>query len=204
MKDRIGGCRVTQEETKEFEECLRDCGLEEVPCARAYYTWSNNKQGQGNRIYSKLDRVLSNVEWVAKHGAKTIILEEGISDHCPMIVPNSQSQNTKKEFKYCDMWRLDPNFQSIIQEGWSKQVEGRPMFQLQQKLKTLKAPLRKLNRDKFYQIYKQVEVIRVELEETQKHLKENQEDSGLLYQEKHLTKDYLLKLSSKPYEKTAI
>ncbi|VFQ75853.1 unnamed protein product [Cuscuta campestris] len=195
IDDRIGGSRVTREETKDFEECLRDCGLEEVPYTGSYYTWSN-KQGLGDRIYSKLDRVVSNVEWVTKFGSKTIILEEGISDHCPLIIPNSHCQIKRNEFKYCEMWRLDPSFQAIIKEGWSKQVVGRPMFQILQKLKSLKAPLRKLNRDKFHQINKQVEVIGVELEEIQKHLKDNLEDSELLHKEKQLAKEYHLKIKA--------
>ncbi|RAL52409.1 hypothetical protein DM860_007266 [Cuscuta australis] len=83
-EDRKGGNPVSNGETADFRDCLEKCGLEEMPFSGPYFTW-NNKQKGGDRIYSKLDRMVANIEWVLKMGTKTVIIHEGISDHCPLI-----------------------------------------------------------------------------------------------------------------------
>ncbi|RAL43030.1 hypothetical protein DM860_009812 [Cuscuta australis] len=115
----------SQQETKDFASCIVDCGLEEVPFCGSYYTWSN-KQGQGSRIYSKLDRVLANTEWMITHGMKTLVLEEEISDHCPLLIPIEQFQKRSNDFKYCDMWTLDPRSYGVIKEVRERKEEGMP------------------------------------------------------------------------------
>ncbi|VFQ96632.1 unnamed protein product [Cuscuta campestris] len=81
-EDRKGGNPVSNGETADFRDCLEKCGLEEMPFSGPYFTW-NNKQKGGDRIYSKLDRMVANIEWVLKMGTKTVIIHEVVSkaDH---------------------------------------------------------------------------------------------------------------------------
>ncbi|RAL50899.1 hypothetical protein DM860_005255 [Cuscuta australis] len=101
-EDRIGGNPVTWEEIREFKECIQDNGLEELPSEGAMFTWSN-KQGHGKRIFSKLDRALTNVEWALQYNSKVIIIEEGLSYHSPLFI-NNWKQEKKHNFRFCDMW----------------------------------------------------------------------------------------------------
>ncbi|VFQ72237.1 unnamed protein product [Cuscuta campestris] len=72
---RIGGTPVGMEEIRDFKECLEVCGLEEMPMEGSYYTWSN-RQSQGHRIYSRIDRALCNTEWMLSMGTKLVVKEE--------------------------------------------------------------------------------------------------------------------------------
>ncbi|RAL50969.1 hypothetical protein DM860_005325 [Cuscuta australis] len=36
--DRIGGNKVTEEEVREFKECMTRCEMEELPTIGSYYT----------------------------------------------------------------------------------------------------------------------------------------------------------------------
>ncbi|XP_062080364.1 uncharacterized protein LOC133785126 [Humulus lupulus] len=61
--DRMGGRPISVKELEDARQWL-DLGLvEELKIMGSYYTWSNNQEG-GNRIYSKLDRVFSNEDWL--------------------------------------------------------------------------------------------------------------------------------------------
>ncbi|RAL38049.1 hypothetical protein DM860_000743 [Cuscuta australis] len=111
-EDKIGGLPVKGEETKEFCDCIRYCDLDEIPYTGARYTWSN-KQGHEKRIYSKLDWAFSNMEWMLRHGTKTLVGEEGISDHSPLILTTIDNKH-RSTFKYCEMWSLDPAFNDIV------------------------------------------------------------------------------------------
>ncbi|XP_060178390.1 uncharacterized protein LOC132608382 [Lycium barbarum] len=59
--DRMGGNPVTLAEVTDFQNCIDNCGLEEMANSGNKYTWSDK---QAARIFSKIDRVLVNGEWV--------------------------------------------------------------------------------------------------------------------------------------------
>ncbi|RAL53575.1 hypothetical protein DM860_012190 [Cuscuta australis] len=85
MDERVGGNPVNWEEITEFSSCLSTCGLEDLPYEGSKYTWCNN-QGLGKLIYSKLDRIMGNVEWLLKFDFKACFREGGVSDHSAMIL----------------------------------------------------------------------------------------------------------------------
>ncbi|XP_062080861.1 uncharacterized protein LOC133785656 [Humulus lupulus] len=61
--DRMGGRAITMKELEDARHWL-DVGLvEEMKIMGSFYTWSNNQEG-GNRIFSKLDRVFFNEDWL--------------------------------------------------------------------------------------------------------------------------------------------
>ncbi|XP_059294628.1 uncharacterized protein LOC132047627 [Lycium ferocissimum] len=93
-EDRLGGNPVTLVEVTDFQNCIDNCGLEEIANSGSQYTW-NDKQDA--RIFSKIDKVLVNGEWVDQMPDITAhILPEGISDHCPLVVQMLQSFSRKE------------------------------------------------------------------------------------------------------------
>ncbi|VFQ86461.1 unnamed protein product [Cuscuta campestris] len=193
MDERIGGNPVNREESREFMDCLNLCGLEDLPFEGSKYTWCNN-QGIGKRIYSKLDRILGNIEWIINFNFKAHFREGGISDHSAMILKQVK-HDTGHSFKFCDMWTLDPHFPQIVKEVWEEKHEGTTMLQVVQKLKLLKSPLKNLNRQKFQHLDKQIDIIRTELLSAQAILK-NQIDAQTLKTEEKLRQELHLKLKA--------
>ncbi|XP_060175300.1 uncharacterized protein LOC132606018 [Lycium barbarum] len=86
--DRIGGSQVSVTEVMDFQQCIEDCELIELPPKGSRFTW-NDKQGN-NRLPN----------YIAK------FLPEGISDHTPVKVePLLARPRRNKPFKYCNVVR---------------------------------------------------------------------------------------------------
>ncbi|VFQ79134.1 unnamed protein product [Cuscuta campestris] len=84
----------------------------------------------------------------------------------------------------------------VLKEVWEQEGEGRAMYQVVQKLKALKKPLKKLNRDKFADIHNQCDVLREELMETQRQVRAQMEDEGLIMKEKRLLQELHTKIKA--------
>nr|XP_016433102.1 PREDICTED: uncharacterized protein LOC107759635 [Nicotiana tabacum] len=117
--DRIGGNPVTRAEVKDFHSCVEECGLLEVPAQGNRYTWKDKHEEQ--RIFSKIDWVFTNGEWLdVMPACRAIFLPEGISDYRPAKVSLiEERRNFKKSFQFCNMWAQHPQFNAIVQEGWT-------------------------------------------------------------------------------------
>lgn len=143
MDDRIGGNPVSLAEIVEFPSCVEACELIELPQHGSKFTW-NDKQGE-NRIYSKIDWVFVNQEWLDQMPDYSAnFLTEGISGHCPVKIALINTPRKRRQFKYCNVWATYPKFMNIVKEEWQNPVEGCSMFQIVKKLKSLKRKLRQL------------------------------------------------------------
>ncbi|XP_074267003.1 uncharacterized protein LOC141590304 [Silene latifolia] len=60
--ERIGYV-VTEGEIKGFLECTAHCELADIPAQGAFFIWSNKQEEDGRR-FSRIDRVLVNMEWL--------------------------------------------------------------------------------------------------------------------------------------------
>ncbi|XP_074318796.1 uncharacterized protein LOC141655625 [Silene latifolia] len=103
------------------------------------------------QVYSKLDRALVNVDWVDMFPDSYVYyLPEGLFNHCPGLIHfEGEVHRRGTPFKYFNMWSLAPEYDSIIRNGWNKEGQGTPMFRIVQKLRGLKADLKKLNKEQF-------------------------------------------------------
>lgn len=109
-------------------------------------TWSNGT------IWSKLDRVLLNSNWLAQgpNCLVNFLAQNTQSDHSPTIIsflPDVSPKN--RPFKFMNLWMKHPKFNLIIREGWSTPILGTYQYRLCMKLKSLKAPLRSLNKEEY-------------------------------------------------------
>ncbi|XP_074305750.1 uncharacterized protein LOC141640972 [Silene latifolia] len=179
------GAKVTDAETKEFQGCVDHCGLYDLVVQGAYYTW-NNKQDGDARVFSRIDRVLANDQWILHGPAGTVsFLPEGLFDHSPSIISLWEDDvKHKSSFKYFMMWSKDGNFKETVQGIWSQQIRGCLMFQVAKKLKMLKGPLKKLNREGFGDIFNTTKVARLVLEEKQSQLHLDPHNSLLQMEER--------------------
>ncbi|XP_074278418.1 uncharacterized protein LOC141602008 [Silene latifolia] len=83
--ERLGG-NTTEIETEQFQECVSLCCMDDISATGALYTWSN-KQAASDRVYSRLDRAMGNLEWMAMYGDYIAHFHpEGLFDHCPCTV----------------------------------------------------------------------------------------------------------------------
>ncbi|XP_074299134.1 uncharacterized protein LOC141630168 [Silene latifolia] len=85
MNERIGSI-VTDAEVKDFQNCVDVCGLYDLVSNGAYFTW-NNKQVGNARVFSRIDKVMANDEWVLNGPSGVVsFLPEGLYDHSPCLI----------------------------------------------------------------------------------------------------------------------
>ncbi|XP_070047273.1 uncharacterized protein [Nicotiana tomentosiformis] len=173
MEDRIGENPVSLIEVVEFSNCIKACGLLELPHQGNKYTWNDRRSEQ--RIYSKIDWVVINEEWLDNMPlCKAKFLTKGISDHCPVkIVLAEEKQRSSKSFKFCNVWAQHLQFLEVIRRKWDTQMEGYQMMQVVKKLKLLKKDLRLLNVAYFKNIETEAKEDREALQTIQEKLQLN-------------------------------
>ncbi|XP_074288384.1 uncharacterized protein LOC141613546 [Silene latifolia] len=102
-------------------EDFRDCNLEDLRGQGAFFTW-NNKQDPSSRHFFRLDRFLVNPAWLDKYpDSLAAFLLESFFDHNPCVCYRRVKQS----------------------------ISGTLIFQFVTRLKSLKKPLREVNRNRF-------------------------------------------------------
>ncbi|XP_074291219.1 uncharacterized protein LOC141617994 [Silene latifolia] len=181
--ERLGG-PVSNAEADPFQACLNTCGLTDLKATGAYYTW-NNKQPPETRVYSRLDRMLLNQEWI--HSFPNLFanfLPEGMFDHTPCLVSESPTLGIRKRsFKVFNIWSTTPGFLECVNTNWRNSVYGTKMYKVVRKLKLLKPVLRKINRDHFSDIENTADISHTKLIILQKEMMSNPGDMELVRQE---------------------
>ncbi|XP_058775224.1 uncharacterized protein LOC131649480 [Vicia villosa] len=120
--------------------------LFEMDSTGDYYTWSN-KHVEGT-IYSRIDRVLDNVEWFQNNINTSLqVLPPSVSDHGLLFLQNQEPQYPKKpRFKYLNCVTDVEGYEQKVINNWNEPIVGRPMYVLWQKLRRLHPILKKLNK----------------------------------------------------------
>ncbi|XP_062113952.1 uncharacterized protein LOC133824956 [Humulus lupulus] len=125
--DRVGGRPISVKELEDARQWLDLCLVEELKIMGSYYMWSNNQEG-GNRIYSKLDRMFSNEDWLDSFPNVTAVSHwEVVSDHCVILLKQVAVKNVGVQpSRFYNMWASHPQFRTTVLDNWSKplKVEG--------------------------------------------------------------------------------
>lgn len=125
---------------------MGNIGLFEMPSTGNHFTWSNH-HSQG-LIYSRIDRVIANVEWFAKFSQYQLqVLTSGVSDHSPLLLTDMQFRPTchgKKLLRFLSYVANEPMFFASVQESWLEPIRGSTMYVLWQKLRRLQHVIRRL------------------------------------------------------------
>nr|GEU60554.1 hypothetical protein [Tanacetum cinerariifolium] len=153
--------------------------------------WSLWKPKGGDGMLKKLDRIMGNLGFVDNFpGAYAMFQPYRISDHSPaVLMMPSLSVIKPKPFKFYNFIVYKENFLEIVKSQWSKQVEGHVMYQITQKLKDLKKPLRKLLYEQG-NLHDRVVRLRVELDEIQKAIDSDPSNSLLRDEEAVYIQDF--------------
>ncbi|XP_074266117.1 uncharacterized protein LOC141588583 [Silene latifolia] len=183
--ERIGGAPVSYADVLPLAQVTQDCNLVDLKATGAFFTW-NNKHENGDKVYSRIDRVLINDDWITTFPDSVAnFLPEGLFDHCPCLISLECSlKHRTKSFKYFNMWALSKDFDSTVRNCWSTVVQGTPMFRVVQKLKLLKQAFRGLNREQFSDIENLTNVAELALKDVQMKLVQDPLNAALCHTEK--------------------
>ncbi|XP_074278279.1 uncharacterized protein LOC141601871 [Silene latifolia] len=145
-------------------------------------------------VYSRLDRCVSNSDWVIQFPESyAYFMPEGTFDHCPCVIYLQGLPNARKQsFKYFNMWALDANFKQVVTAGWNRAIKGNHMFQHVKKLKGLKFDLKALNKGNLGDIENKVKVAKLALFQIQEALIQNPIDNTLIVTERDLSPELII------------
>ncbi|XP_074270962.1 uncharacterized protein LOC141594874 [Silene latifolia] len=134
----------------DFQQCVNECGVTDCSAIGSFFTW-NNKHEPASRVFSRLDRLLVNDEWLKDNPlAYAHFYPEGVFDHTLCVVQvQNDLEKPRMAFKYYNMWSQALEFKECVHQVWIQTISGTPMFQVVKKLKALKGPLKQLNKANF-------------------------------------------------------
>ncbi|XP_074298144.1 uncharacterized protein LOC141628964 [Silene latifolia] len=193
INEKIRGAPVSWNDVLSMRQMVMNCNLVEMKTVGAFFTW-NNKHENGTKVYSKLDRVLINADWLTNFPeCYANFLPEGLFDHCPCLIKFTDDMPRKRpSLKYFNMWSLVKEFEGIVQNSWYKDIQGTPMYKVVTKLKMLKKGLRELNNKNFSDIENITRVTEISLKEFQTQLTQDPLNKGLCDAEAACAKELML------------
>ncbi|XP_058776932.1 uncharacterized protein LOC131651274 [Vicia villosa] len=146
VQDRIGGKEVKEHEFKDLRDMMEETGLFDIERQGDKFTWFN-KHTQ-DPIYSCIDRVLGNIEWIQQNHNKTVhTMEPGISDHALIYIKDDAvRKKARKCFRFLNAVTSMNGYQEAITKSWHRHVKGSQHKHLWNKLIRLKAVVRGLGK----------------------------------------------------------
>lgn len=164
----------------EFNDCLHDLEMDDMPARGFWYTWSNKRGGLSDNK-SKLDRAVVNGQWMDDFPeSEACFLAPGVSDHCKIMVSILPAVALRRPFEFFSFWMLHASFRDLLSASWSAHVEGQSnMLQLSLKFRRLKPVLRNLNKEHYSHINLRVEQAKSHLDQFQKEFFDNHHDPVL-------------------------
>ncbi|GKA23097.1 putative RNA-directed DNA polymerase, eukaryota, reverse transcriptase zinc-binding domain protein [Tanacetum coccineum] len=183
LEDYHSGPSTMSSAMVEFKDCVYNLEVMDLNSTGMHYTW-NQKPKEGGGVLKKLDRIMSNIEFIDSFpGAYAIFQPYRIFDNSPAVlkIPGS-TFNKPKPFKFFNFISFKINFLEVVSNSWNNHVNGHNMFKVVSKLKALKKSLRKMVYDQG-NLHGYVNNLRCELDEVQKSLDTNPEDLNLREEE---------------------
>ncbi|XP_074265660.1 uncharacterized protein LOC141588104 [Silene latifolia] len=167
MEERIGPNPPSVRDMLAFNQCILDCQLDDLHSLGFEYTWTN-KQDAATRVWSRLDRVLSNPLWLIHFPTTQVhVLPAGVSDHSPLLVTVTDVNTPRKRFSYLNCWEAHEEYGTRVREAWDMPVRGNAMYSLFSKLKQVRQKLIVLHKHSYSGISEKVK-------EAQQHLHDYQ------------------------------
>ncbi|CAL1406938.1 unnamed protein product [Linum trigynum] len=119
--EKQGGAPFNLAPSREFKDCVDECGLIDVEFSGQCFTW---QQGSLRQI---LDCALCNSDWRQSFPEmNTLHLPKLKSDHRPILTCSNDmllQDPSRKPFRFLAPWLLHYDFPHILQEGWLAGLE---------------------------------------------------------------------------------
>ncbi|XP_062118933.1 uncharacterized protein LOC133832634 [Humulus lupulus] len=146
--DRSGGKPISSIELADSLGWLTNAKIEALKSMGSYFTWTNNQDGSAG-IYSKIDHVLMNEEWLDMFPRSLAIFRwEVVSDHCSCVVSNIPMEAMGiKLFRYYNFWSGHSEFNQVVLSSWRAPVKVSGLRAIYIRLLRMKHRLKKFNRD---------------------------------------------------------
>lgn len=107
---------------RRFRQTLDTSELIELRLQNRRYTWSN---GRARPTLVLLDRVFCNQLWATTFATMGVqALSSSLSDHCPLVICNSQQHPRPALFCFEQFWLRIPVFKDVVKEAWSQPGTG--------------------------------------------------------------------------------
>ncbi|GJW27374.1 RNA-directed DNA polymerase, eukaryota, reverse transcriptase zinc-binding domain protein [Tanacetum coccineum] len=147
LEDHSEGMSNFTQDMIDFQNCVNDVEIEDISCTGVHFTWTKSLLNPNSKILKKIDRVMSNCEFITKFSnANVVFLPFGISDHSPAILKIPQVMVKKnKSFRLANYITNKMEFRELVKEKWEVNINGHSMYMMVKKLKGLKPHLNKLN-----------------------------------------------------------
>lgn len=170
---------------------MGNCSLPELRSSGSFFTW-NNKHGDNSRVYSRIDRVLVNGDWVTKlPGSEVHFDNEELMNHCLEVINwDNGHQKNRHRFRNYNMWNQATDFQQQVEQNWNRGITGTQMYRLVGKLNRLKKTLKEINKAQFGDIEGKAKQAKKELEDCQSELQSDPTNIRLITKEVQLAKNY--------------
>ncbi|XP_074315376.1 uncharacterized protein LOC141651570 [Silene latifolia] len=167
MDERLGPNPPSVNDMMAFNQCLLDCTLDDLHSFGCEHTWTNKREAIA-RVWSRLDRVLSNPSWLLEYpNTQVQVLPSGISDHSPLLVTVQDNYRPRKQFSYLNCWADHKEYEEMVMQAWGLPVRGSVMFKFFGKLKHVRKTLIKLHNTSYSGISKRVQEAKTALEDCQ-------------------------------------
>lgn len=189
MEDKIGGRTRLEPEVDRFKDFIQNASLIDMTFCNGTFTWNNHRGGK-HQIASKLDRFLISDNAVHLGGDLTAaILAHSGSDHWSIALQwQRPGDRTKRPFHFEGFWLTHPAFKDFVRTIWASFIppEGSKMYQLQQKLRSLKSHLKRWNRETFGNIFEAQQELNQELRDLHQRIINKGHTEATLDQERHI------------------
>ncbi|XP_062099991.1 uncharacterized protein LOC133805859 [Humulus lupulus] len=146
--DKSGGKPISALELVDYLQWLEDTHVESLKSIGSYFTWTNNKDGPA-RIYSKIDHVFMNENWLDFFPHSTAVFRwEVVSDHCSYVVTILPMEKLGfKLFRFFNFWADHHDFKEVVMNSWRLPIKVTGLRAIYLKTMRLKHRLKKFNRD---------------------------------------------------------
>lgn len=150
--EKLGGASPNLNTLEEFNDCLLDCGLLDVPFTGNPFTWTNGT------IFQRLDRIVVNAQWGGLFDTFSVshLARDG-SDHCPMLFSCLNSAHSgPSSFKFLNMWTSHHDFLNVVKTSWDLPLDALGVHRFWFKQQHLKSELKRWNKHDFGDIFAQL------------------------------------------------
>ncbi|XP_062081288.1 uncharacterized protein LOC133786089 [Humulus lupulus] len=148
MAKLAGGRTISAAAILDSNAWLAHTQLASLKSIGSNFTWSN-KQNGGDRVYSKIDHVFINEDWIDALPNTIAEFQWDVhSNHCYCLIKTLKHGNLGiNPFQFFNLWIVHRGFKEVVIDSWNKPMAVRGLLGVTKKLLRLKHILKAFNRE---------------------------------------------------------